>query len=232
MLETRPVATTGITKPCSCSPNSKNIGPDKPTEPRAKATPQDVATPESVTAGSLHGGLSCAGAGASRLPPLVKKASSDKMDSCDAASTVSGKMTSRSVHSAASSVPSENIPGYQREVDRIQKLMKAFSKGMVKGREMNVLSVDGQLRACTCSFDRKLRNYKIVISRETRSIPLTRFREVFQGTEPEDIATPLDELCATLMLDSGECLSFRFEDVAERENFAMCLSIIVDSHQK
>ncbi|CAJ1387454.1 unnamed protein product [Effrenium voratum] len=45
--------------------------------------------------------------------------------------------------------------------------------------------------------DRKLRNYKIVISKETRSIPLAKFREVFQGAEPEDIATPLDQLCAT-----------------------------------
>eukprot|EP00913_Durusdinium_trenchii_P010129 g9498.t1 len=80
--------------------------------------------------------------------------------------------------------------------------------------------VDGQLRACTCSFDRKLRHYNIVISKEigglwgsrsgqipeeeTRSIPLNKFREVFQGTEPEDIATPLDELCATMVTTSPD----------------------------
>jgi len=116
-------------------------------------------------------------------------------------------------------------------VAKIQSQMKSFVKGMVRGREMNVLSVDGQLRACTCSFDRKLRNYNIVISKETRSIPLSKFKEVFQGTEPEDIATPLDDLCATFVLESGECLSFRFKDTAERENFAMCLQIIVDGHQ-
>eukprot|EP00439_Symbiodinium_sp_Y106_P074203 s1165_g14.t1 len=33
------------------------------------------------------------------------------------------------------------------------------------------------------------------------------------------------------VLESGECLSFRFKDVGERENFAMCLQIIVDGHQ-
>eukprot|EP00434_Breviolum_minutum_P035809 symbB.v1.2.031710.t1/scaffold3711.1/size51609/3 len=63
-------------------------------------------------------------------------------------------------------------------------------------------AVDGQLRACTCSFDRKLRHYNIIISKETRSIPLNKFREVFQGTEPDDIATPLDELCATMVTPS------------------------------
>lgn len=155
------------------------------------------------------------------------------LETASAASTQ--KNSTRSAYSGASSIGSEfindQIPLHQREVAKIQSHMKSFVKGMVRGREMNVLSVDGQLRACTCSFDRKLRNYNIVISKETRSIPLAKFREVFQGTEPEDIATPLDELCATMVLESGECLSFRFKDVAERENFAMCLQIIVDGHQ-
>lgn len=169
----------------------------------------------------------------------VKSRSSEKLDSCDAASVVSSKHSQRSLHSTtsigASSVGSElindRIPAHQREVARIQSQMKAFVKGMVKGRDMSVLSVDGQLRSCTCSFDRKLRNYNILISKETRSIPLSRFSEVFQGTEPEDIATPLDELCCTCVLENGECLTFRFKDIPERESFAMCLQIIVDGHQ-
>jgi len=113
------------------------------------------------------------------------------------------KNSARSAYSGASSIGSEfindQIPIHQREVAKIQTQMKSFVKGMVRGRAMNVLSVDGQLRACTCSFDRKLRHYNIIISKETRSIPLNKFREVFQGTEPDDIATPLDELCATMV---------------------------------
>jgi len=170
-------------------------------------------------------------------PPLTlpKARSTDKLESCETASVASSRKNStRSGYSAASSVGSElindKIPSHQRDIARIQSQMKTFVKGMVRGREMNVLSVDGQLRTCTCSFDRKLRNYNIVISKEIRSIPLSKFKEVFQGTDPEDIATPLDELCATFVLDSGECLSFRFKDVPERENFAMCLQIIVDGH--
>mmetsp|Transcript_123759 Transcript_123759/g.214549 ORF Transcript_123759/g.214549 Transcript_123759/m.214549 type:complete len:241 (-) Transcript_123759:354-1076(-) len=168
------------------------------------------------------------------LSKLGKKEGNARMET-DASSVASTQKSARSAFSAASSIGSEiikdRIPESQREVAKIQSQMKSFVKSMVKGREMNVLSVDGQLRACTCSFDRKLRNYNIVISKETRSIALSRFREVFQGLEPEDIATPLDELCATFVLDNGECLTFRFNDVEERENFAMCLAIIVDGYQ-
>lgn len=170
------------------------------------------------------------------LPPLAKGRSSDKLDSVDAASVASSqKHSTRSARSYTSSIGSEfineQIPEHKRQVARIQGQMKAFVKGMVKGRDMTILSVDGQLRTCTCSFDRKLRTYNILLSKETREIPLNKFREVFQGTEPEDISTPLDELCCTFVLANGECLTFRFKDVEERENFAMCLQIIVDGHQ-
>lgn len=191
--------------------------------------PKDNASPQS--AGGEAGNLP-------QVPPVVgsgtlgRKGTRD-LDTASAAS--SGKNSTRSARSASSSIGTDfindQLPQHQREVARIQSQMKTFVKGMVKGREMSVLSVDGQLRSCTCSFDRKLRKFDILVSKETRSIPLSKIREVFQGQEPEDIPTPLDELCATFVLDKGECLSFRFKDVAERENFAMCLQIIVDGHQ-
>lgn len=192
-----------------------------------------------ATPTAAGGGGEAQAAGAPTPSPLslpVKGRSSDKLDSCDAASVASSqKHSTRSAYSNASSIGSEfindQIPAHQREVARIQSQMKAFVKGMVKGRDMSVLSVDGQVRSCTCSFDRKLKNYNILISKETRSIPLAKFREVFQGTEPEDIATPLDQLCCTFVLDNGECLTFRFKDVPEREQFAVCLQMIVDAHQ-
>eukprot|EP00927_Polykrikos_kofoidii_P031184 TRINITY_DN26853_c0_g1_i1.p1 TRINITY_DN26853_c0_g1~~TRINITY_DN26853_c0_g1_i1.p1 ORF type:complete len:251 (-),score=40.06 TRINITY_DN26853_c0_g1_i1:522-1274(-) len=166
------------------------------------------------------------------VPPKTDLADKLETDMISVAS--SAKQSNRSFYSNASSVGSEfinaQIPPHQREVLRIQSTMKAFVKGMVRGRQLSVLCVDGQLRTCTCSFDRKLRNYSIVINKETRSIELSRFREVFQGTEPKDIATPLDDLCATFVLDNGECLTFRFDTVPDRENFAMCLQIIVDGH--
>lgn len=211
---------------------------------RSAASPTLAAA--SPAAGSSVGGTPAVIAGknttggfAAAAIPQLSKRNLNKLDNLETQETTSAastqKNSTRSAYSGASSIGSEfirdQIPTHQRDVAKIQAQMKGFVKGMVRGREMNVLSVDGQLRACTCSFDRKLRHYNIVISKETRSIPLAKIREVFQGAEPEDIATPLDELCATFVLESGECLSFRFKDVPERENFAMCLQIIVDGHQ-
>lgn len=149
-------------------------------------------------------------------------------ETASAASTTKNSTRSSHASTIGSEFINDQIPAHQRDVARIQSQMKAFVKGMVRGREMNVLSVDGQLRICTCSFDRKLRDYKITISKDTRTIPLRKFREVFQGTEPEDISTPLDDKCATVMLDTGECISFQFENIPDRENFALCLQIIMD----
>lgn len=121
-----------------------------------------------------------------------------------------------------------SVPVITHNIDDIQTQVKAFVKSMVLGRELSVLSADGQLRACICSFDRRLQNYNLAIRKEMRSIPLATIKDVFQGLEPQDIDTPLDELCATIMLDTGECISFRFGDVKERECFSLCLQIIVD----
>lgn len=202
--------------------------------PTLAASSPGAASP--AASGSPAVGAGKNGGFAAAAVPQLSKKNLNKLDNLETASAASTqKNSTRSAYSGASSIGSEfirdQIPTHQRDVAKIQSQMKGFVKSMVRGREMNVLSVDGQLRACTCSFDRKLRNYNIVISKETRSIPLSKIREVFQGAEPEDIATPLDELCATFVLESGECLSFRFKDIPERENFAMCLQIIVDGHQ-
>lgn len=159
-----------------------------------------------------------------------------KMEKGKDTETMSVASTQKSNQSArsgyASSVNSEFInEKCGSQVSKIQSKMKVFVKGMIKGREMSVLSVDGQLRACTCSFDRKLRNFAIEINRQTRKVPLASIQDVQQGTEPDDIDTPLDELCSTLILDTGECISFRFNDVPTREDFAMCLQIILDGQR-
>jgi len=124
----------------------------------------------------------------------------------------------------------QTVPKHKDDLVWIQSQIKPFVKSMVRGRELTVLSADGQLRTCTCSFDRKLRNYNLVINKEIRTIPLSQIKEVFQGDEPEDIATPLDQLCATIMLFGGECLSFRFGNVRDRETFSLCLQIVIDGN--
>jgi hypothetical protein len=138
----------------------------------------------------------------------------------------------RSGYSVTSSVGTEFarefIPARQRESDRVQQVMKSFIKGMLKTREIMVLAVDGQLRLCNCQMDRKLKTLTIEMNRSERKVALSDVDEVFQGVEPKDIDTPLDESCCTLMLRTGECITFSFDNVEERETFAMCFQILVD----
>lgn len=172
------------------------------------------------------------GSHGSQVPPPLDASKLEKRpvqddDAMSVASTQ--KSTARSgVSSVNSEFLDSRIGGRTGSTSAIKQSMKAFVKQMIKGREISVLSVDGQLRTCVCSLDRKLKNFVVEISRSSRKIPLTTVSEVFQGKEPEDIDTPLDELCSTMMLESGECISFRFATVSDRESFAMCLQIIVD----
>merc|ERR1712039_517661 len=133
--------------------------------------------------------------------------------------------------SIASEFINERIPARQREASKIQQAMKSFVRSMVRGQQMGVVSPDGALRTCSCSLDKKLKNFIIELKGSVRKIPLADMSEVFQGKEPEDIDTPLDELCSTVMLQSQECISFHFADVPSREQFALCLQILVDGQQ-
>ncbi|CAK8992798.1 Hypothetical protein (Fragment) [Durusdinium trenchii] len=127
--------------------------------------------------------------------------------------------------------PQERLPGRQRETAKIQSELKAFVREMVRGRKLSVIAPDGSLRSCSCSLDKRLKHFVIELKGSVRRIPLAELTEVYQGNEPEDIETPLDELCATLMLESCECISFSFEDLPSRERFAMCLQVLVDGQQ-
>jgi len=155
-------------------------------------------------------------------------------ETASAASTHSVKSASHSMgtsSSVASDLINERIPVRQREKERIQKAMKTFVRSMVRGQRMGVVSPDGQLRTCNCSLDKRLKHFVIELNGSVRKIALLELAEVYQAKEPADIDTPLDDLCSTLMLESGECITFHFSDVQTRENFAMCLQILVDGQQ-
>eukprot|EP00931_Biecheleriopsis_adriatica_P027317 TRINITY_DN16453_c0_g1_i1.p1 TRINITY_DN16453_c0_g1~~TRINITY_DN16453_c0_g1_i1.p1 ORF type:complete len:247 (+),score=54.32 TRINITY_DN16453_c0_g1_i1:133-873(+) len=159
----------------------------------------------------------------------------DLEDAAETASVASSRSNLSRSMGTTSSVTSDfiqdRIPARQRETAKIQTEMKAFVRDMVKGRRLGVIAPDGGLRTCACSLDKRLKHFVIELQGSVRRIGLTEITEVYQGKEPEDIETPLDELCSTLLLESGECISFRFDDIASRERFAMCLQILVDGQQ-
>lgn len=112
-------------------------------------------------------------------------------------------------------------------------VVKDFVRVMVKGRKMNVIAPDGSLKTCTCSLSRSLDTLRIKVKSNSRNIQLCDIEEIHAGADVEglQIQTPLDELSATLMLPSEESITFRLNDVNDRDTFVMCLLMFCNNQK-
>lgn len=111
-----------------------------------------------------------------------------------------------------------------------KRVVKDFVKEMVKGKKMNVMKQNGQLTQCKVSLTRSLDKLQIKAGGQTREIKLADISEIAAGTEVQDIDTPLDDLCATLMLGE-DCITFRMADLNQRDTFIMCLLMFCNNQQ-
>mmetsp|Transcript_36356 Transcript_36356/g.75862 ORF Transcript_36356/g.75862 Transcript_36356/m.75862 type:complete len:153 (+) Transcript_36356:2-460(+) len=110
-------------------------------------------------------------------------------------------------------------------------MVKVFVKGMVRGRKLEVVLKTGKRKACACSMSRGLDSLKIKLAGHAKSIGLADVEEIHVGSGLKRVDTPLDELCVTLILSSQDAVTFRFEDVEERDTFAACLLMFVQKAQ-
>merc|ERR1719507_804483 len=114
--------------------------------------------------------------------------------------------------SETSSVRSGNVDGVSEVVDDVamrqqrqeaKQVIKEFVKDMVHGRKMTVMTQSGQLKTCSAYLNRGLDTFSIKVNGQKRKILLKDIEEIHSGSEKIDgVDTPLDELCATLMLVS------------------------------
>mmetsp|Transcript_76824 Transcript_76824/g.237950 ORF Transcript_76824/g.237950 Transcript_76824/m.237950 type:complete len:256 (+) Transcript_76824:132-899(+) len=198
-------------------------------ERRTSGASTDAGSPTGGDKQPERDGLAAPSADADQNVAVSTDAETQSARSTRSAKSLRSLGTSSNV-SITSELIQERIP--QREkTSRIQQAMKSFVRGMVRGQQMGVIAPDGSLCTCSCSMDKRLRYFIIELKGSERRISLSSITEVFQGKEPEDIDTPLDERCSTLMLERGDCISFHFPDVPAREHFAMCLQILVDGQQ-
>lgn len=107
-------------------------------------------------------------------------------------------------------------------------VIKDFVKEMVKGRKITVISKAGAIKQVSIFLGRKLDSFKIQAGNNTRKIPLTDISDLHIGQDGPSIDTPLDDLCCTMALVAGECLTFRFSDITARDTFAMCMLMFVN----
>merc|ERR1712008_265247 len=143
--------------------------------------------------------------------------------------------------SETSSVRSGNVDGVSEVVDEMatrqqrqeaKQVIKEFVKDMVKGRKMTVMTQSVQLKTCSAYLNRGLDTFSIKVSGQKRKILLKDIEEIHCGSEPiEGVDTPLDELCATLMLVSDDCITFRLNDLNARDTFVMCLMMFCNKQK-
>jgi len=132
-----------------------------------------------------------------------------------------------SVSTAASSTP---------DVGQAQQVIKNFVRTIVKGRTINALTVNGGVSECGLSLDRKLTTLYLQRAGKKdarkRAIPLETIAEICVGDDAgADVELPLTELCVTLCLDDKSALAFQFDDLEDRDTFALCLSMFVDGRR-
>lgn len=124
----------------------------------------------------------------------------------------------------------------QGQLGDAQVVVKAFVRGMVKGRPMDVLSQSGGTAECTVFLDRKLTTLSLARAgkedSKKRAVPLQDISEITVGEESgQEFGLPTTALCVTLVLENGQAIAFAFEDEEKRDTFALCLSMFVDGRR-
>lgn len=163
----------------------------------------------------------------------------DELSQVSTGTGFSGRVSASSAPNTESESESESEQN-QSQAARAKLIIRKFVRRMVKGQELAVLSRKGGVATVSATLDRRLT--KLTLARGhskigKRGIALEAVAGIAVGLEAleevEGGALPgLDELCATLVLEGGECISFRLSDVEERDTFVLCMSMFVDGRKR
>merc|ERR1719183_1794075 len=137
----------------------------------------------------------------------------------------------RSVDSATSTgsgYVSLNEEQKEREMGKLQHMIRDFVMEFLQGVYLDAILEDGSLVPCRCIMDSKLSVLMLQVQNMTRQIDLTSIQEICSGRELRDlrVTTPLDGHCVTLVMADDQCVSFKFADAQGREHFATCMKVL------
>jgi len=114
-------------------------------------------------------------------------------------------------------------------------MVKDFVQQMVLGCALDVAGPKG-LQQVRCSMNTDLSAIHITASDGSkRAVLLSQVKIVHRGSEAAKLGlsgVAIDSLCATVELSSGDCVTFRFPDIEQRNRFAFCIQTFADAHRK
>lgn len=113
----------------------------------------------------------------------------------------------------------------EQQRKKAKKMVTDFTTQMVRGRHLQLMSTSGQLSMALVSLARTLDALKVKPAKagKVRKIDLVDVREIQVGKEVDGIDTPVNDLCSTLKLASGDAITFQHKDIESRDTFVMVL---------
>jgi hypothetical protein len=121
------------------------------------------------------------------------------------------------------------------EIDRgayeaiaLREMMKCFVQETVAGKAVEMVVQDGRSDAGTLKLTPNLQFFQLETCGVIHDIPLRSVRDVCPGKLADSGSAPVkpDELCSTVVLKNGECVTFRLRDDAERDRFTRCVKVL------
>mmetsp|Transcript_21518 Transcript_21518/g.47738 ORF Transcript_21518/g.47738 Transcript_21518/m.47738 type:complete len:196 (+) Transcript_21518:154-741(+) len=115
-----------------------------------------------------------------------------------------------------------------RDMRKLQDMIGDFVKAIAQGVILDVVLEDGTTEACQCHMDARLTVLTIQLHGRESLVPLAEITEIRSGHEIAAVltSTPLDSLCATLLMTKDRCVSIRFKDESTREYFATSMKVL------
>lgn len=227
---------------CQSTSRSRGRGRDRPApNDRGRKNsgypenPEPADVPKIANLGDLRGGKA-----EKYLSSGVDEEQGGFTASSDARSVRSYAASESGKSMGGQSVASTSVRQYMgylsqpKSAKEVKQEVKNFVREMVKGREMGVLRADGAVKPVTCGLSRAIDVFKIKSGDQLRKVEMKELLRVVCGVaeDLDDLETTLDEKCATLEFQSGECISFKFAERKKVEIFTMCMQMLADGQRK
>lgn len=160
-----------------------------------------------------------------------KQGDNKQSDNDDARSVCSDTRSVATVQTATmqqqlNSMPMSSIHEDPKEAKR---MFKMFKETMKRGKEFYVMKTDGKMQDVECKLANGQETFLMRWDFQTRSIPLRDMLNVLTSRQAAELRLgyPLDDLCATVELQTGECITFKFGHVEACDRFVFCMRVLV-----
>ncbi|CAE7260122.1 unnamed protein product, partial [Symbiodinium sp. CCMP2592] len=116
----------------------------------------------------------------------------------------------------------------------VKKMYKMFVETMKRGRDFYILRPDGTLLDVDCSLTGSREVFRMRWDFQERSVPVADMKQVRTSKESSSLklGLELDPRCATMELEGGECITFKFGHSEACDRFVICMRILIDQKRQ